>query len=301
MRLAVAASPSVALPTLRALLDSEHEVVRVFSQPDRMAGRGKKLTPTPVSAWARERSLEVVTPERALELAPYLEDIDCVVTIGYGLLLPEEILALPSRGFINLHFSLLPRWRGAAPVQRAIEAGDEVTGVTVFQLDAGMDTGPIYTMHRFALDEDITADELFTELGELGVEAVEETLTMIEKGIRPQPQNESGASRAFKLSRDEGEIKWEESAERVSAKVRAFTSHPGAWTHFRGKIIKIRISGISQQQLAPGEVALLNKELLIGTSTFAIRIDSITSEGKAPIPAASWAHGMRLNAGESCE
>lgn len=301
MRLAVAASPSVALPTLEALFVSNHDLVRVFSQPDREAGRGRNLTPTPVSTWARDHGLQVVTPVKANELASYLTDIDCVVTIGYGLLIPEDILALPHHGFINLHFSLLPRWRGAAPVQRAIEARDEVTGVTVFQLDAGMDTGPIYSLHRYALDDDITSDELFQELGELGVEAVEEALSMIEAGIRPRPQKSEGATRAYKLSREEAEIDWRQSAEVVSAKIRAFTTQPGAWTRFRGKKIKVTCGGISQNVLKPGEVAVLDKELFIGTSSSALRIGTVTGEGKAATSAVSWANGARLLPGERCE
>ena len=228
MRLAVAASPDVAIPTLSALLDGEHQLVRVISQPDRPAGRGKVMTPTPVSQWAPDHEIELVRPKSAHELKEFLGDIDCVVTIGYGVLLPEDVLVIPPAGFLNLHFSILPRWRGAAPVQRAIEAQDPFTGVTVFKLDAGMDTGPIYTVDRFALDSDITSDELLIELGELGVETVSRALEMITKGERPSAQSSEGATRAMKLSRAEGEINWDLPATTVSAKIRAFTSTPGA-------------------------------------------------------------------------
>ncbi|MFM6841595.1 MAG: methionyl-tRNA formyltransferase, partial [Candidatus Planktophila sp.] len=193
MRVAVAASPALAIPTLEALLASSHELVAVISQPDRPAGRGKVLTPTPVSEWALAHQVPLLRPDSKEEVATAVEGVECVVTIGYGVLIPESILAIPRHGFLNLHFSLLPRWRGAAPVQRSIEAGDAVTGITVFQLDAGMDTGPIYTVHRFALDNDITSDELFVELGDLGVGAVLETLAKIERGERPQPQSSIGA------------------------------------------------------------------------------------------------------------
>jgi methionyl-tRNA formyltransferase len=213
VRLAIAASPEVAIPTLQALLKSGHELVRIISQPDRPAGRGKTLTPTAVSAWAIENGIELARPEVKEDVAKVVADVDCVVTIGYGVLIPESVLAIPPYGFLNLHFSLLPRWRGAAPVQRAIEAQDPVTGVTVFKLDAGMDTGPIYTVHRFALDSDITSDELFIELAELGVDAVSETLESISNGVKPQPQKNEGATRALKLSRDEAQIDWNQSAE----------------------------------------------------------------------------------------
>lgn len=301
MRLAIAASPEVAIPSLKAILESDHVLVRVISQPDRPAGRGKSLTPTPVSQWAINNGIELVRPEGVEQIKEVITDIDCVVTIGYGVLLPEEVLSIPQYGFLNLHFSLLPRWRGAAPVQRAIEAGDPVTGVTVFQLDAGMDTGPIYTVHRFALDDDISSDELFVELGELGVDAVLETLEKISRGERPVPQKNEGATRALKLSRAEARIDWNDPADRISAKIRAFTSAPGAWTEFRGAIIKIARPKISERELAPGHILFEAKKLYIGTGTHALEIGFVTSAGKQQSDAASWANGARLTPGEICE
>lgn len=301
MRLAVAASPEVALPTLAALLSSEHDLVRVISQPDRPAGRGKSVTPTPVSQWALKNGVELCRPESKDEIAAIVTDVDCVITIGYGVLIPESTLSIPTHGFLNLHFSLLPRWRGAAPVQRAIEAQDPVTGVTVFKLDAGMDTGPIYTVHRYALDDDITSDELFVELGQLGVEAVLETLEKIAKGIKPISQIEEGVTRAFKLGREEARINWNQSAEKVSAKIRAFTSAPGAWTNFRGQPIKIAAPKASDVKLQSGEIALIAKRVYIGTGTTALEIGSITPVGKAQMEATAWANGARLIEGEKCE
>lgn len=301
MRIAVAASPTAAIPTLSALLDSPHQLVRVISQPDKPAGRGKVLTPTPVSSWALENGIELVRPEGTAQIATALEGCECVVTIGYGVLLPVEILEIPPFGFLNLHFSILPRWRGAAPVQRSIEAGDSVTGVTVFQLDEGMDTGPIYTVHRFALDSDITSDELLIELGELGVEAVMEALMKISSGERPTAQNNDGATRAKKLTREEALIDWNQSAEKVSAKIRAFTSNPGAWTHFRGNALKIATPTISGHTLKPGEISLFEKKVFIGTATSALQIEQITPTGKQAMIATAWANGARLVAGEVCE
>lgn len=301
MRLAVAASPEVAIPSLEAIVASNHTLVRVISQPDKPAGRGKVLTPTPVSSWAILREIELVRPINAGEMAASIEDLDCVITIGYGQLLPENILQIPRYGFLNLHFSLLPRWRGAAPVQRAIEAGDPVSGVTVFKLDAGMDTGPIYTTHRFALDDDISSDELFVELGLLGVDAVLETLQKIEAGEKPIAQSETGATRARKLSREEAKIDWNLDAKTISAKIRAFTSNPGAWCNFRGAAIKIASPVISELTLEPGEISLVDKRVLIGTSTQALEIGFITSSGKSPTPATAWANGARLTEGERCE
>ena len=301
MRIAVAASPQVAIPTIEALGNSSHELIRIISQPDRPAGRGKVLTPTPVSQWALDNGVELARPTSTEEIAKAVEGLDCVITIGYGVLLPESILEIPSRGFLNLHFSLLPRWRGAAPVQRAIEAGDSLTGVTVFQLDAGMDTGPIYTMHRYALDSDITSDELLAELGEVGVDAVHEALDLVAEGVRPKPQDGSGATRALKLSRQEAEVNWNLEAEVVSAKIRAFTSNPGAWTNFRGSLIKVASPRLSDLNLAPGELSFKDKKLFIGTATKALEIGVVTGAGKSAIEASSWANGARLVDGERCE
>jgi len=301
MRLAVAASPEVAIPTIKALLESEHELVRIISQPDRPAGRGKILTPTPVSHWAEANQIELIRPTNKEEIAAAVVDLDCVITIGYGVLLPAEILTIPAYGFLNLHFSLLPRWRGAAPVQRAIEAGDKVSGVTVFKLDAGMDTGPIYTMHRFALDGDITSDELLIELGELGVEAVLETLTKIASGIRPTPQELTGATKAAKLTREEARIDWRLDAVDISAKIRAFTSNPGAWTTFRGAVLKVASPKISELSLEPGEISVVDKKMYIGTGTSALQISTVTSVGKAAMDSSAWANGARLISGERCE
>ncbi len=301
MRLGVAASPDVAIPTLEALLKSEHELVRIFSQPDRPAGRGRTLTPTAVSQWAKGNEIDLFTTTRATDLMGHIEDLDCVITIGYGLLIPEEVLSIPIHGFLNLHFSLLPRWRGAAPVQRAIEAQDPVTGVSVFQLDRGMDTGPIYVMHRFALDDDITSDELFIELGELGVEAVLETLQMIGKGVRPQPQPTEGATRAHKLSREEGRIDWNRSRDEVSAHIRAFTSSPGAWTQFRDTPLKISRISLSEVDLKPGVVSVREKRVFIGTGTQALEIVQVIPTGKPSMNAIDWANGARLQEGERCE
>jgi methionyl-tRNA formyltransferase len=259
------------------------------------------LTKTPVSIWALEKAIELHTPEKALGLQEHIQDLDCVITIGYGLLIPEEILAIPTHGFLNLHFSLLPRWRGAAPVQRSIEAQDLLTGVTVFQLDAGMDTGPIFTTHRFALDADITSDELLEELSQVGVGAVLEALADIESGKRPTPQKSEGATRAHKLSREEGKIDWSLSAEGVSAKIRAFTSNPGAWTTLRGQVLKISQPAVSEMRLNIGEIVVVDKKVFIGTGSTALQIGQITPAGKTPIAAFNWANGARLQHGEHCE
>ena len=298
MRLCVAATPKVAIPTLDYLLLSNHELISVITQPDRPSGRGQKSRESEVSQWAAQNNVTCHKPQGEQETLAALIDADLLLTIGYGVILPTSVISLPTHGSINLHFSLLPRWRGAAPVQRAIEAGDSVSGVTVFALDEGMDTGPIYLERRFALDADITSDELLNELADLGVEAVAQTLTLIEQGVRPHAQSLEGATRAMKISKGDAQIDWNQSAEVISQKIRAFTSNPGAWTNFRESTLKVFTPTITDFPLPPGELLLKEKKLYIGTSTFAIELGEVQPSGKALMPASSWVNGVRLDSGE---
>ena len=298
MRLCVAATPKVAIPTLDYLLLSNHELISVITQPDRPSGRGQKSRESEVSQWAAQNNVTCHKPQGEQETLAALIDADLLLTIGYGVILPTSVISLPTHGSINLHFSLLPRWRGAAPVQRAIEAGDSVSGVTVFALDEGMDTGPIYLEKRFALDADITSDELLNELADLGVEAVAQTLTLIEQGVRPHAQSSEGAIRAMKISKGDAQIDWNQSAEVISQKIRAFTSNPGAWTNFRESTLKVFTPTITDFPLPPGELLLKEKKLYIGTATSALEIGEVQPSGKALMPASSWVNGVRLDSGE---
>jgi methionyl-tRNA formyltransferase len=298
LRIIVAATPGVAVPTLNWLLNSEHVLAAVITQPDRPAGRGRELKGSVVSHWAQENSVECFKSQDLAETALLVRDCDVLLTIGYGVLLPTEILKLPRHGCLNLHFSLLPRWRGAAPVQRAIEAGDSLSGVTVFQLDEGMDTGPIFSTKRFALDTDITSDELLLELSELGVEAVVESLQAITDGKRPTTQSGEGATKASKITKQECEIDWNLSAQVISQKVRAFTSNPGAWTRFRGETLKIDSVSLEDSSLKPGTVHILDKKLIVGTGSNALAIGFLTPSGKARMDALSWINGARITDGE---
>jgi methionyl-tRNA formyltransferase len=298
MRLCVAATPKVAIPTLDYLLLSNHELISVITQPDRPSGRGQKSRESEVSQWAAQNNVTCHKPQGEQETLAALIDADLLLTIGYGVILPTSVISLPTHGSINLHFSLLPRWRGAAPVQRAIEAGDSVSGVTVFALDEGMDTGPIYLEKRFALDADITSDELLNELADLGVEAVAQTLTLIEQGVRPHAQSLEGATRAMKISKGDAQIDWNQSAEVISQKIRAFTSNPGAWTNFRESTLKVFTPTITDFPLPPGELLLKEKKLYIGTATSALEIGEVQPSGKALMPASSWVNGVRLDSGE---
>ena len=286
------------MPTLNWLLDSEHVLAAVITQPDRPAGRGRELRGSVVSQWAAENSVQCFKPQDFAETALLVKDCDVLLTIGYGVLLPAEILNLPRHGCLNLHFSLLPRWRGAAPVQRAIEAGDALSGVTVFALDEGMDTGPIFSAKRFALDTDITSDELFVELAELGVEAVSESLQAITEGKRPTAQPGEGATKAAKITKQECEIDWNQKAEVISQKIRAFTSAPGAWTRFRGETLKIDSVEIVDISYEAGAIHLVDKTLMVGTGSTALTIGFLTPSGKSRMQALAWINGARLIDGE---
>lgn len=298
MRIVIAATPEVAIPSLDAILESEHELIWVITPPDRPAGRGLTLTESPVSQWARNKNVTTHKPERDADLRPFISGVDLLITIGYGVILTKDVFNTPKFGSLNLHFSLLPRWRGAAPVQRAIEAGDSVSGVTVFALDEGMDTGPIYTQMRFALDSDINSDELFKELTDLGAQALLQSLSEIEAGKKPTAQKNTEATRALKLSKEEGRIDWNSPADVISRKVRAFTSTPGAWTEFRGTNVKIDSPIVTELEIKPGEIQFVDKKLFVGTTTRALEIGYVTPQGRARMTAPQWANGARITAGE---
>lgn len=295
MQIAVAATPEVALPTLEALLKSDHDLVSVITQPDRPAGRGLALRQSPVAIWAKDRGISVSKPNDQAELKLAVSDVDLVITIGFGVIIKEEILNLPKHGFINLHFSLLPKWRGAAPVQRAIEAGDQITGVTVFQLDKGMDTGPIYRQKEIAMPHQATTDSLLQDLAVIGAPVVLDAIGAIEANELPVIQSAVGASRAEKLSKDEARINWTDPAKQIERKIRAFNPSPGAWTTFRDEVIKIESAntGESRQGLT-GEILLEAKDLFVVTAEGSLQILRVKPAGKASMDAISWINGAHI-------
>jgi methionyl-tRNA formyltransferase len=302
VQIAVAATPEVAIPTLELLLQSGKNLVSVITQPDRPSGRGLALKETPVALWAKERHIVVHKPNSQDELSELVRNFDLVITIGFGMIIKEEILALPKFGFINLHFSLLPRWRGAAPVQRAIEAGDAVTGVTVFQLDRGMDTGPIYRQVTFNLEEDTTSESLLRELAQLGAKPVLETIDAITMGEAPRVQESSGATRANKLSKEEGHIDWTLPAEVIERKIRAYYPNPGSWSTFRGSIIKIERVDIHEGHTgSPGALSTINRELIVSCGEGSLKVVDLQPSGKSVMAASSWLNGAQLKENERFE
>ena len=299
MRLGVAATPEVAIPTLNWLLDSEHELALIITQPDKPAGRGRNLKQSEVADWAVEHKIQVIKPEASEDLKVHLENIDCVVTIGYGVLLPQSILDIPKFGFINLHFSLLPAYRGAAPVQRALQNGDLISGVSVFQLEKGMDTGPIYSTISIPIEPQWRSAELLSVLSKLGPNAVEKALQMIERGESPTPQL-GDSTIAPKISKLEAQIDFRKDSATIVNHIRAFTYEPGAWCLWKGEPFKIT-NAIAEKdiKLAEGAISVDAKKVLVGCGeNSAIELITVTPAGKKEMSAIEWARGARLTGGE---
>ena len=305
MRLVFAGTPEAAVPALQALLDSaRHEVVAVVTRPDAPAGRGQRLTRSPVGALADEAGIEVLTPRRPSEpdflarlsaLAP-----DCCPIVGYGALIRRAALDIPRYGWVNLHFSLLPAWRGAAPVQAAILHGDEITGASTFALEEGLDTGPVYGTVTEVIHPDDTAGELLFRLARAGAGLLVATLDGIADGtLHPVPQPAEGASYAPKITVEDAHINFGAPAFAVHRQMRAVTPAPGGWVVFRDQRLGVgpgRLTDVGG--LAPGELRVAKREVLVGTATAALRLGEITPPGKRAMPAPDWARGARPQSAE---
>jgi methionyl-tRNA formyltransferase len=300
---AVAATADVAIPTLEWLVKSVYQLLRVITTPDSKVGRGKVLTPSPVAMWADTNKLEISKPDTHEEMKNAFQGVDVVVAIAYGRILTKDVLNIPKHGFLNLHFSLLPAYRGAAPVQRSILSGDVVTGISIFKIDENLDTGPIYLQNEFKIPENSTSDEVLSELAYLGASAFGAVFEMIEQGVAPSAQSATGISFAPKISKDEAKIDWHLPAEKIINAVRAFTSNPGAWTSHRGSLLKITEIGQhgGEQKLEPGVLCAAGKRLFIGTASDSVEIMKIIPAGKKEMPASDWINGARLTDGEVFE
>lgn len=299
MRIVFGGTPDVAIPSLDALADSRHELVAVVTRPDAPSGRGKKLTASPVAQRAAELGIEVLKPQRPrdedfvtrlTELAP-----DCCPVVAYGALLPQRVLDIPRHGWVNLHFSLLPAWRGAAPVQHAILAGDQTTGATTFRIVFELDAGPIFATVTEPIRPGDTAGDLLHRLSLSGARLLVDTLDGIENGTltaTPQPETDAQVSYASKINVEDARIDWTQSADVLDRLIRACAPAPGAWTTFRGERFKINSARISDAVLAPGVLQISKRAVRVGTATQALELDEIQAQGKKPMPAADWARGI---------
>jgi methionyl-tRNA formyltransferase len=299
MRLVFAGTPEPALPSLEALLASRHDVVAVVTRPDAPAGRGRLLRPSPGRLLAEQNNLEVLTPphprdddfqDRLKAIAP-----DCCPVVAYGALVPRSALDLPRLGWVNLHFSLLPAWRGAAPVQHAIMAGDEVTGASTFLLEEGLDTGPVFGVVTETIRATDTAGELLSRLAFAGAGLLVATMDALEDGtVTGRPQPAEGVSHAPKVTVEDAHIDWSSPALRIDRVIRGCTPAPGAWTTFRGRRVKLGPVALTEQELPIG---VLDGDL-VGTATTAVRLGDVVPEGKGQMAAADWLRGLRVAAGE---
>ena len=298
MRLVFAGTPEVALPSLDALLASPHEVVAVLTRPDAPAGRGRRLQPSPVAARAAEAGIEVLKAGRVREVLPRLRELapDCCPVVAYGALVPPDALAVPARGWVNLHFSLLPAWRGAAPVQHALLHGDEVTGASVFVLEEGLDTGPVLGVMTEGVRPRDTSGDLLGRLAQAGAGLLVACLDGLERGeIEARPQPADGVSLAPKLTRDDARVRWSDPARAVDRRVRACTPAPGAWTTKDDERVGLGpVEPAGPSDLAPGQVWVNRTEVLVGCGDGqAVRLGEVRPPGKRPMPADAWARGVR--------
>ncbi|CAB4917529.1 MAG: methionyl-tRNA formyltransferase [Actinobacteria bacterium] len=302
MRCVFAGTPGVAIPSLEALIDSRHEVVAVVTRPDAPRGRGRTVERSAVASLADERGIPVLSPAspRDPEFAARLRELDpdCCPVVAYGAILPVEILAIPRHGWVNLHFSLLPAWRGAAPVQRAILHGDDITGATTFIIGPGLDDGPVLGTVTEAIRPADTSGDLLGRLADSGAGLLLATLDALEDGsIEAKPQPAEGVSIAPKVSVDEARIRWTDPLIGVDRRIRAMTPEPGAWTMFAEERliigpVTVAASG-APEGLVPGEVAPSKAGVWVGTATGAVRLGQVRPAGRKTMDAADWARGLR--------
>lgn len=302
MRLVFAGTPEVAVTALRAILASRHTVEAVVTRPDAPSGRGRRVEQSPVAALAREAGIEVLTParprepwflDRLREIAP-----DCCPVTAYGGLLPQAALDIPRDGWVNLHFSVLPAWRGAAPVQHAILHGDDVTGATTFRLVAELDAGPVFGVLTEPIRPADTAGELLERLATAGARLLTDTLDGIEDGtLRAVPQPAEGVSLAPKLTPEDGRVDWKLPAHLVDRRIRGCTPEPGAWTEFDADRLKLwpvtPLQADSPAGLGPGELHIDRGVVYAGTGSHPVRLGDVQPPGKRRMPAPDWARGLR--------
>ena len=308
MRLVFAGTPVTAVPTLEALLKSRHAVAAVITRPDAKSGRGQQMAASPVAARAREAGVEVLRPDRPADPAflARLRQIgpDCCPVTAYGALIPREALDIPVHGWVNLHFSVLPAWRGAAPVQHAILHGDDVTGATTFRLVPELDAGPVFGVLTEVIRPSDTAGDLLDRLAVAGADLMVATLDGIESGeLEARDQPAGGVSRAPKITPADANINWHQPAVAIGRLIRACTPEPGAWTELDGVRVKVWPVALRSAEpqlrdgaaipLAPGELGTLRNRVLVGTATSPVELGDVQQHGKRRMPAADWARGVR--------
>lgn len=301
MRLVFAGTPEAAVPSLDALAASDHELVGVVTRPDAPAGRGRKRVASPVAQRAEQLGLPVLKPDHPrdpdFQAALRALDPDCCPVVAYGALLPQSALDIPRQGWVNLHFSVLPSWRGAAPVQHAIWAGDEVTGATTFRIVEAMDAGPVFGVMTERIRPTDTTGELLSRLGEGGAGLLVATLDGIDDGsLEAREQPAEGVSSAPKISVEDAHVNWTEPAVAVDRQIRACTPGPGAWSTYDGERVKVGPVTLDaeHESLLPGRIAVSKSAVHVGTGTTPVRLGQVTAHGRRGMAAADWARGVRV-------
>jgi methionyl-tRNA formyltransferase len=302
VRIVFAGTPEVAVPALDAIADSAHELVGVVTRPDAPAGRGRKLVASPVGQRAEELGVPVLKPEHPRD--PEFQDAlralepDCCAVVAYGALLPQSALDIPVHGWVNLHFSVLPAWRGAAPVQHSIWAGDEVTGATTFRIVKELDAGPVFGIMTERIRPGDTSGDLLGRLAEGGAGLLVATMDGIADGsLEAREQQADGLSYAPKIETDDARIDWSQPAIAIDRQIRACTPAPGAWTTYDGERLKLGPVTVTDLALPSGEVAAGKNRVVVGTGTHAVLLGDVKAFGKKQMPAADWARGVRLESG----
>lgn len=301
MNVIFAGTPEFARQALAAILAAGHQVVLVLTQPDRQSGRGMKLTPSPVKLEAEKHGIPVYQPEKLKDPATHeplrAAAADVMVVAAYGLILPQAVLDIPARGCLNIHASLLPRWRGAAPIQRAIEAGDLETGIGIMQMEAGLDTGPVLLEKRLPIDASDTGASLHDKLAALGAQAIVEALAQLD-GLKPVSQPVQGVTYAHKLSKEDARLDWTLAADVLARKIRAFNPVPGAWTWLNGEPLKIWQAEVVSDKGLPGEVKRADKGgIIIACGAGALRLTELQKAGAKRMDAAAFLAGTELSPG----
>ena len=305
MRIAFAGTPSLAVTALDALVESHHDVVGVITRPDARAGRGKKLTPSPVAERGDQLELPVLKPAHPKdedfqrELAAW--QVEAVAVVAYGAMLPQSALDLVPQGWINLHFSLLPRWRGAAPVQRAILGGDLSTGATTFRIVKALDAGPMFRTVTMMISSTATSGQLLEELAVAGGPLLVQTFDDIVAGVEPVDQPDEGVSTAAKITMEDAHVRWDRPAPEVSRQVRAMTPSPGAWSLLHDEVFKVLDVVVPSEpsarlpRLAPGELWADKRHLWCGTASHPVELSQVKAAGKRAMAGADWARGADLS------
>jgi methionyl-tRNA formyltransferase len=298
MRVLVASSSLIAQPLTEWLIGSRHEVVGFLTTPDAPQGRGREIAENAFAGFARAYSIPIFKANSAdeIQLAILQTEAEIVVTAAYGRFIRKRELSQPKYGWLNVHFSLLPRWRGASPVQRAIENGDSKTGVTIFRLDEGMDTGPVFTTIDYVMQGNERSEQLLNHLAEISVQPLGHALDLIEEGIQPQPQINSDVTLAPKITKDEGRIDWSKTSAEIERKVRAFSPWPTAWSSLNGSRISILSAKFSPRKVHPGTLSI-GDGAFVGTGDGSLELVEVKPEGKRAMSAEDWLRGARLHDG----